>query len=110
MCISAHEIQEKWEPQEGDFFFDGKYSHVDVMTYPCYKPDDDEYGYWWIPRIDQLQELSGEVWARYYKGIFSEHWSLDSPSIEVSGIKYVMEIKYSKRWKFGEILGRSTWK
>jgi len=64
MCRHAREIQEIWQPEDGDFFYYntavetiGRYTDflcpVDyVQEYPVYQKD-----CVWLPRLDQLLEL-----------------------------------------------------
>lgn len=99
MCIHAAEIQEKWEPYLGDFYWDGKYNELDAITiYPYEKPCDEDYGYWWIPRLDQLIELSGLDWWTFLKGLTSVVDYDEGEDELCVAIRYVMQLLYKKIW------------
>ena len=77
MCRKATELQETWKPKEGDWFYDsveirtigdsfylGKWNGIhEIYNRPTWngkdKPLDATI---WLPRIDQLIELSGTPW------------------------------------------------
>lgn len=55
MCASAKEVQYKWDFQPGDFVYDPVFDQVQIHLYD---PPRDFTDYVWLPRQDQLQEMS----------------------------------------------------
>lgn len=115
MCRQAKELQEMWEPKEGDWFIPrkdiGQYDipsigilgtiHAEYI--PLSNEFQHEYGsnvfgfmrrknIVWLPRIDQLIVLSGLKWNEFLSNGFYVG------TFEQSCIQIVMEIKYNKKW------------
>ncbi len=64
-----------------------------------YSPDSKYVDHWsqvWLPRQDQLQEMSGMPWV-YFDHECCE-WLGEFPTKEQVGIQVVMEEKYDKVW------------
>jgi len=114
MCKKAKEIQDKWMPQLGDFYWPKRCLMIpEAVRVICSDPL--RYGFFrreeivWLPRQDQLQEIFYETTQLDYEAIvdaydFIEH-NLVSPayvdqftSLEQYWLAYVMSWKYKKFW------------
>lgn len=98
MCMYSDEIQKMWNPCLGDFYWDGKYNELGSITYPYVKPHDEDYGYWWVPSLDQLIVLSGLDWWTFLKGLTSVVEYDDGEDVLCAALRYVMQLKYNKFW------------
>ena len=116
MCRKAKELQETWEPKEGDWIFiqragdsrgyekaiggfnlnSGYYFYGGGDSVAIRAATDDVV---WLPRMDQL--ISN--WTNPYDAIESmlHGWPVEydeTESLEINGIKRVMKLKYNKSW------------
>lgn len=98
MCIESDELQKLWTPQLGDFYWDGKYNELDLMSYSCIKPHEEDYGYWWIPRLDQLIDLSGLDWWTFLKGLTSSVDHDEGEDVLCVAMRYVKQLRYNQFW------------
>jgi len=94
MCKKAEEIQEKYEFKNGD------YLHCDlkgVYIYSAWEDDDNHTCDIWLPRIDQLIELSGGGTDTLYdpRDFIS---TKDFKTPEQLWFAFVMQEKYGKSW------------
>lgn len=108
MCKKARKVQENWNPQEGDFAIqvndDETIENIHCIgilkeCYPkslelirsCKCTNDLDYPqrFWiWLPRQDQLQEMSGLPWDLYYFDILNNYSEYDSA--EKAGLAMIM--------------------
>jgi len=128
MCEKANEIQEIWKPVRGDIYVMGEYnwvkvdevtqkkeltryyayddnSHVNMHGTLC--QDAKKHGhceYYWLPRQDQLQELSGlGTWDWFFQNYsYAEDFRCPGTplkhSVEQIALMRIMENKYGKGW------------
>jgi hypothetical protein len=103
MCRNAGEIQEQWTFQYGDYILDPRddsvevwsgYSASDFPGYPTKKYD----GGVWLPRLDQLIELSGMMWQEFMISLMQTSSRLEI-TIEKAGLAFLMFHKYGKKWE-----------
>lgn len=104
MCRKATELQEMWKPSQGDWFF----LHDEIETVGDYSEDLHPIDYReefpiskktcvWLPRIDQLIELSAMHWSDivdYARLDYNEN----QLSFEITLLKIVVYMVYRKRW------------
>jgi len=71
---------------------------------PCYEIMGDDIrsidsteSYIWLPRQDQLQEISGLSWALFDKACIQREYVF-STTKELAGIQVVMKEKHNKEW------------
>ena len=113
MCRKATEIQKHWNVQYGDFVYADAERDNNIMT--IFDGADGEYGAStnhisvhyvkeykcvWLPRQDQLQEISGYHWAEYYVRITNGMLGYETP--EQSGLALIMMKQHSKKWNGSE--------
>jgi len=108
MCEKAKEIQEKWIPQVGDYYWLGnRYSMTsEAVRMLCSDPlifDFEKKEKVWLPRQEQLQEMCEppldillmeffEWLPKYFIGVVFH-------SFEQLWLAYVMQKKYNKIWE-----------
>ena len=103
MCRKATELQEMWEPKEGDFYVrDGYPVGAYCTDYFIYYVTEDE-DEWkikvtWLPRIDQLIEMFPLGWKAMLQDILNFVKPGDTPSIESECIKAIMYYNHDKSW------------
>ena len=64
MCRQANELQEMWEPMQGDFYYNDFIKIINIMKDHLQFNRDKQKGYSdaiWLPRIDQLITLLNEA-------------------------------------------------
>ena len=127
MCEQAVEIQESYEPKEGDYLYSKKYDEVDMLAkHDCCSGDycqDPEWNYAlefrtaWLPRIDQLIEMidwspnitiyqDGDDWYLTWQELVGTvHSNLQNKtfisrgkSLEICWLSYYMKRSYNKTW------------
>lgn len=109
MCRAANEIQSGHKYNSGDFYMgcpyeDGYYSvSGKISTYGSYDEFNMVLGDVWIPRQDQLQEMSGKPWFTYDHTcrlliIDILQASCRDYSKEQVGLMLVMFEQYHKKW------------
>ena len=93
MCRRAKELQEMWEPEPGDFYkLPGHFITCIVLKNSLIDMDAI-----WLPRIDQLIELSAMHWSDivdYARLDYNEN----QLSFEITMLKIVVYMVYRKRW------------
>lgn len=109
MSEKAEKIQGSWKPKTGDAFIqvygDGSMSDVlfvsEDLDDPQYEAGpifrDNLYGIW-LPRQDQLQEMSGLDWRSFDKKCLVYEHPTYVPTKEQAGIRVVEKEKYDKVW------------
>lgn len=109
MCRKAAEIQEVWEPKDGDFstgdFSTGVGSVIVQMPSKwSWKPK-----VIWLPRQDQLQDMVD--WSGYGYKVSTICYQIDEfyekggivwGSMEQLWLAFVMHEKYGKKWNGGD--------
>ena len=104
LCQKAKEIQESWQPREGDFIA-GTYCGVMVYTISSVYRDP----VIWLPRQDQLQEIVGvshvhppfldlqrwHDWAIIK--VNADYWDKFA-SMEQLWFAFIMKQRYNKVW------------
>ncbi len=122
MCRQAFEIQKNWKPEKGDW-----YSLADGQVKICVNDDSQSKNGFefskednkiiflqkktWLPRQEQLIELSQIPCSNFQKNTFLFLQWADKPSIdkknpnkkrynslEKARLAYIMELKYNKFW------------
>lgn len=126
MCRKAKELQETWEPKEGDWIFiqragdsrgyekaiggfnlnSGYYFYGGGDSVAIRAATDDVV---WLPRLDQLIEMSGYDWKTFnsaardssmnaMRQALHENKEYPPESYETIGLITVMRIVYDKIW------------
>ena len=93
MCKKATELQEMWKPETGDFYkLPGHFITCIVLKNSLIDMDAI-----WLPRVDQLIELSAMHWSDIidYCGLEYSDYKL---SFEIALLKIVMYKVFNKVW------------
>lgn len=103
MCRKATELQEMWEPSLGDFYYSDFSKLVCVMSDHMQFNRDKLKEYSdaiWLPRIDQLIELSGMGWYNFMLfGVrIADHAGVFMQPMQEHFIMCLMHYKYKKKW------------
>lgn len=110
MCRKATELQEMWEPKEGDWFV----LYDEIETIGGYSEDLHPIDYReefpiskkncvWLPRIDQYCDIVPMEWGLFAEKCselcqLKEHGLYKYPTFEKAAIAVVMKNMYRKNW------------
>ena len=105
MCKKATELQETWEPTEGDWFV----LYDEIENIGDYSQDLHPINYreefpiskkncTWLPRVDQQIALSNMPWQEFLFEMV-EYSAGISESAEIAALHSLMELLYKKEWK-----------
>lgn len=101
MCKAAKELQEAWKPSIGDFYRYQLTEESEVHVYVIGMKDLDWFPVYhrhWLPRLDQLIEMSGKHWSKFLFDVVEYQSVGINESAEMAALYEIMEQKYEKEW------------
>ncbi len=105
MCQTAREIQERWEPKEGDWFIYRTENRIRLTGSSLRYPDTYKMTRWWIPTQEQLQGMID--WSPFSYKVSTQAFQINEfyntmkimpESMSELWLAFVMFELYQKQW------------